>query len=203
MSEDECDPEMEEKMRRNPDLFSTCPRPKRLFCYDWAKSFVSPYVASAESTVNQILETVKLKPEEVVYDLGCGDGRFLIAAARSYNCRGIGVDLDEGLVELARSTAEEAGVSELTDFKCMDLNELQLDGADVIVMFLLPVAIKGLEERILQHLLHNPGAAVVSVLWEVPGCTELERVHCQGAQGQSFRVYSLNRCLARAESAVF
>eukprot|EP00959_Pyramimonas_sp_CCMP1952_P475470 9504185-Pyramimonas_sp.AAC.2 len=256
----ECDPELEEKMRRNPELFSTSPVPKRLFCYDWANGFLSPFVASAESTVKRILKTVRepsvdlvnLKADDIVYDLGCGDGRFLIAAAQGYNCRGIGIDLDEGiiqrkvdtcttvmayprtcmssfrcvsvgvsrsnrvftfvidisqdtagcnkrltgLVSQARALAKEAGVSEQTEFKCMDLREMQLEGADVIVIFLLPVAISGIKERLVKYLRDNPEAAVVSVLWELPGCADLEMAHCQGAQDQWFRVYSANRRLA-------
>src|SRR6202008_504436 len=75
------------------------------------------YVATPHEVVDRMLYEAKVKATDVVYDLGCGDGRMVIAAAKQYGTRGVGVDLDPARIREARANAKAAGVDKLVTFK--------------------------------------------------------------------------------------
>lgn len=108
--------------------------------------------------VNKILELAKAGPGDVVVDLGSGDGRMVIGAAR-HGARGIGVELNTDLVKLSRSNAEKEGVADRTRFLSQDLFDFDLNQASVITLFLLP----GINMRLRPGILNlKPGTRVVS-----------------------------------------
>jgi SAM-dependent methyltransferase len=124
-----------------------------------------PYAATRPETIALMLDMAGVGPDDHVIDLGTGDGRILIAAARDRGARGLGVDIDPVLVRRARSAAERAGVADRVRFEVADLFETPLGEADVVTMFLLPEVNLRLRPRLLAEL--RPGARVVSHVFDM------------------------------------
>jgi SAM-dependent methyltransferase len=120
----------------------------------------TPFVVSPDEVVERMLRFAEPKAGERLVDLGSGDGRIVIEAAKRYGARGLGVDIDPRLVQLARERAKEAGVEALTRFEVQDLFETDLRGVGVVTMYLLPEVNRKLVPRLLDQL--KPGARVVS-----------------------------------------
>jgi SAM-dependent methyltransferase len=110
--------------------------------------------------VDAMLALARVAPGDVVYDLGSGDGRIPIAAARRYGVRAVGVELDARLVERARCNARAAGVAHLVEFRQEDLFATSLHEATVVTLFLFPEAAARLRPKLVAEL--APGARVVS-----------------------------------------
>lgn len=120
-----------------------------------------PYVASPMEVVHAMLEMAKTGKGDVVYDLGCGDGRIVIAAVRDHGAaRGVCVEIDPLLVEEAREHAREAGVEDRIRFIEGDLFEVDLSPATVVTLYLLPDVNLRLRPKLLREL--RPGSRVVS-----------------------------------------
>ena len=119
-----------------------------------------PFVVSPLEVVDRMLRLAEPKPGELLIDLGSGDGRIVIEAAKRYGARGLGVDLDAALVARAKDHAQRAGVESLAQFEVRALFETDLRGASVVTMYLLPEFNLKLMPRLLQDL--KPGARVVS-----------------------------------------
>jgi precorrin-6B methylase 2 len=120
-----------------------------------------PYVPTPQVVVNQMLELAKVSGDDVLYDLGSGDGRIPISAAQKYNVRrGTGVELDPELVEESRANAESAGVSDRVQFLQQDLFKTDLSDATVVTLYLLPNVNLELRSKLLREL--KPGTRIVS-----------------------------------------
>lgn len=119
-----------------------------------------PYVPTPENVVEEMLRLARPTASDVVYDLGCGDGRILIAAATTYGARGFGVDIDPLRVREARENAEKAGVSLLVTFREGDLFQTDLRKATVVTLYLLPSVNLRLRPKLFEEL--APGTRVVS-----------------------------------------
>ncbi len=98
----------------------------------------TPYVQTPQVVVDAMLETAKVSKNDYVIDLGSGDGRMVITAAKKIGARGFGVDLDKRLVALANNNARKAGVADRAKFYARDLFETDLSPASVITIYLLP-----------------------------------------------------------------
>lgn len=98
----------------------------------------TPYVQTPQNVVDAMLETAKVTDKDYVIDLGSGDGRMVITAAKKRGARGFGVDLDKRLVQLANANARKAGVADRAKFYARDLFETDLTPASVITIYLLP-----------------------------------------------------------------
>ena len=98
----------------------------------------TPYVQTPQNVVDAMLETAKVTSKDYVIDLGSGDGRMVITAAKKRGARGFGVDLDKRLVRLANDNARKAGVADRAKFYARDLFETDLSPASVITIYLLP-----------------------------------------------------------------
>lgn len=96
------------------------------------------YVPTPHFVVDVMLKMAKVTSKDIVYDLGCGDGRILIEAAKTYNARGVGFDVDPKRLMEARSGAGKAGVVDRIDFRLEDLFEADISKATVIAIYLLP-----------------------------------------------------------------
>lgn len=96
----------------------------------------APYITTPEPVVRAMLELANVGPRDNVYDLGCGDGRIVITAARERGARGVGVDIDEDLIERARVHARQAGVADRVRFERGDLFALSLRDASVVTLYL-------------------------------------------------------------------
>lgn len=119
-----------------------------------------PYVPTATPVVNKMLEMADVDGDDLVYDLGSGDGRIVIQAAKRYGARGVGIEIDPELVEKARAKARAAGVSDRVQFRQADLFETDFSDATVVTMYLLPSVNKELRPQLFEQL--APGTPVVS-----------------------------------------
>lgn len=97
-----------------------------------------PYVPTPQTVVDEMLKLAAVTSNDVVYDLGCGDGRIVITAAKKYGARGVGVDLDPERVKEANANAVTAGVTDRVKFLAQDLFETDLKEASVVTLYLLP-----------------------------------------------------------------
>jgi SAM-dependent methyltransferase len=118
------------------------------------------FVASDLQVVTAMLDAAQVGPGDVVYDLGCGDGRIVIAAASRYGARGVGVDLDPERIREARANAVRAGVADRVTFLQQDLFATDVSGATVVALYLLPDLNLRLRPKLLREL--RPGSRVVS-----------------------------------------
>jgi SAM-dependent methyltransferase len=119
----------------------------------------APYIPSPRATVDEMLRLAAVGPGDIVYDLGAGDGRVVIAAAKKLGARGVGVEIDARLVALARRNAELAGVSDRVRFLQQDLFATSLRDATVVALYLSP----NLNEKLRPTLLAlAPGTRIVS-----------------------------------------
>jgi SAM-dependent methyltransferase len=118
------------------------------------------YVATPHDIVDRMLYEAKVRTGDVVYDLGCGDGRMVIAAAKKFGTRGVGIDLDPARIKEARANAKAQGVDQLVTFRVADLFEADLREATVVMLYLLPEVNRRLKPKLFAEL--RPGARVVS-----------------------------------------
>ena len=123
-------------------------------------SIQTPYVTTPLDVVHQMLQVAGVRKTDVLYDLGCGDGRIVIAAARKFGARGVGIDLNPERIREARDNARQAGVSHLVEFRQGDLFDADLSEATAVALYLLPTVNLELRPKLLREL--RPGARVVS-----------------------------------------
>lgn len=119
-----------------------------------------PYVPTPNEVVDEMLKVAHVGKNDVVYDLGCGDGRIVIAAAQKYGARGIGVDLSEERIKECNENARKAGVTDRVKFLRQDLFETDLKDATVVTLYLLPHLNERLKPKLFSEL--KPGTRVVS-----------------------------------------
>jgi SAM-dependent methyltransferase len=118
------------------------------------------FVATDLEVVRAMLTLARVTPDDVVFDLGCGDGRIVIAAAKEFGARGVGVDLDPRLIQEARARAERAGVGDRVTFRVEDLFATDLSAATVVTLFLSPELNARLRPKLVAEL--RPGARIIS-----------------------------------------
>jgi len=119
-----------------------------------------PYVPSKDATVEAMLKLANIQQSDVVYDLGCGDGRIVIGAARTYGARGVGVDINPERLAEGRANAALAAVEHLVRFEERSVAEIDFREATVVTLYLLPKVNMELRPRLLTEL--KPGTRVVS-----------------------------------------
>ncbi|HTX23176.1 MAG TPA: class I SAM-dependent methyltransferase [Steroidobacteraceae bacterium] len=117
--------------------------------------------------VTPMLELAGVKARDVVYDLGSGDGRIAIAAAKRFGAQGVGIEIHAGRVAQATLNAQQAGVADRVRFMRQDLFEADLRPATVVTLFLLPEANVMLRPKMLREL--APGSRIVSYIHEMGG----------------------------------
>jgi SAM-dependent methyltransferase len=121
---------------------------------------LAPYIATPEDVVERMLAFAEVGKSDVVYDLGSGDGRIPIAAAKKHGARGVGIETDPKLVELSRANARAAGVESLVEFRLEDALKADVSDATVVTLFLLPSSNARLRPLLLKQL--KPGARIIS-----------------------------------------
>ncbi|WP_019140996.1 class I SAM-dependent methyltransferase [Noviherbaspirillum massiliense] len=119
-----------------------------------------PYVPTPRPIVDRMLDMAKVGKNDVLYDLGCGDGRIVITAAKERGARGIGIDLNPQRIEEAKANAQAAGVSNKVKFMVGDLFKANFADADVVTLYLLPSVNRELRPQLWKQL--KVGARVVS-----------------------------------------
>lgn len=119
-----------------------------------------PYVPTDQEVVEAMLDLAEVNENDVVYDLGCGDGRIVITAAKKYGARGTGVDIDPERISEANENAEAAGVTDKVNFIQGDLFETDFSEASVVTLYLLSSVNMKLRPILLDQL--KPGTRIVS-----------------------------------------
>ena len=127
----------------------------------------APFVTTPEDVVERMLALAGTGPADYVIDLGSGDGRIVIAAARLHGARGLGVEIDGKLVQVSRENAKHAGVSSLAQFEERDVLLSDLSRATVVTIYLLPSLIDRLQPKFLDEL--RPGTRIVSHAFAMKG----------------------------------
>ena len=118
------------------------------------------FVGTPQPIADAMLKLARVTPGDVVYDLGSGDGRIVVLAAQKYGARGVGIELDAGLVAISRQVAREGEVEDRASFVQGDLFAADLSKATVVTLWLSETVNARLEEKLKREL--RPGARVVS-----------------------------------------
>ncbi len=131
-----------------------------------AETVQAPYVPTPHDVVREMLRMARVEEGDLVYDLGCGDGRIVVAAARDFGARAVGFEIDPELVAEARAQIWEAGVEHLARVEQRDIFELDLRPASVITLYLLQIV----NDRLVPQLSElAPGSRVVSHQYRLRG----------------------------------
>jgi len=121
---------------------------------------VVPYVPTGPETVSAMLKLAGVGKDDLVIDLGCGDGRIVIAAAKEYGAHGIGVDIDPQRIKEAKENAAREGIANLVEFRVGDMFDADIRKATVVTLYLLPSVNMKLRPKLWRDL--KPGTRVVS-----------------------------------------
>ncbi len=137
-----------------------------------------PYVPTPEPVVEKMLEMARVGPSDVIYDLGSGDGRIVIAAAKKYGARGIGVEIDPQMVGEARDNAKAAGVADRVEFREGNLFEMDFRDATVVTLYLQRPLNLRLRPKLLREL--KPGTRIVSHSFDMGDWAPQETARIEG-----------------------
>jgi len=142
---------------------------------------LAPFVPTPQSVVEMMLTMAEITKDDIVYDLGSGDGRIVITAAKKHGAKGVGFEIDDDLIQEAREKARKEGVSHLVDFRKQDVMTVDLSPATVVTLYLLPEANLRLRPRILSQL--RVGARVVSHNYDMGDWAPLRATEVRDAEG--------------------
>jgi predicted RNA methylase len=134
--------------------------------------YIAPYVPSPPQVIRQMLVLAELKPREVFFDLGAGDGRTVIMAAKDFGARAVGVELREDLVKKALSTIYENGLQDRVTIVNGDMFNVDLTSADVVFLYLTTSANEKVKPKLEAEL--KQGVRVVSHDYEIVGWKPLK-----------------------------
>jgi SAM-dependent methyltransferase len=137
------------------------------------------FVPTPHEVVAEMLKMAEVTKDDVVYDLGCGDGRIVIAAAKQYGARGVGVEIDPELIKVCQEKARKAGVTDRVRFLLKDLFETDIREATVVALYLTPELNLQLRPKLFHEL--KPGTRIVSHDfdmgdWKPDGMREMRNV---------------------------
>jgi len=131
---------------------------------------LAPYLATPIEVARKMLEIGKVQSTDILYDLGCGDGRIVNLAAKEYGSRGVGIDLDPAMIRRAEAGAKKSSVLERVEFRVEDIMKTDFSVATVIVIYLLPESNALLIPLFERQL--KPGARIISHNYNIPGWEE-------------------------------
>ena len=127
---------------------------------DFESKKIVPFVPTPQEVVDKMLETAQVQKGDVVYDLGSGDGRIVITAARKYGVRAVGFEIDPDLIKKSRENIRKEGLQQLAEIRQQDILTVDVSGATVVTMYLLPDVNLQLRPTLLRQL--KPGSRIVS-----------------------------------------
>lgn len=149
------------------------------------------YEPTPMPVVRALLELAEVGPEDLVFDLGSGDGRIPIAAAKEFGARGVGIEIDRALVRQAQANAREAGVDDKVEFRAADMYAADVRSATVVTLFLHPGPNLKLRDKLRSDL--RPGARVVSYVWDMGSWTPIQARRVNEHQIFLWRIPSARR----------
>jgi SAM-dependent methyltransferase len=138
------------------------------------------FIPTPPEVVDAMLSLADLSENDVLYDLGCGDGRIVIAAAQRYNIRAIGIDIDPVRIEEAVKASQRAGVSDRVQFRQQDLFECDFDEATVVILYLLPHLNLKLRPQLYRQL--KPGSRIISRDFDMDDWQPDRRIDIQASE---------------------
>jgi SAM-dependent methyltransferase len=124
-----------------------------------------PFVATSNEVAAAMLRLAGVTARDVVYDLGCGDGRIVLMAAQEHHAHGVGIDINPDLIQRARIQADQVGLGTSVRFEVQDLFETDLHDATVVALYLIPSMNARLRPKLLKEL--KPGSRIVSHNWSM------------------------------------
>jgi SAM-dependent methyltransferase len=135
-----------------------------------------PFVRTTPEVIDRMLELARVKPGDIVYDIGSGDGAIIIQAARKYGVKGVGIEIDQDLVLKARNNAYRENVEHLVEFRAQDAFAADVSPATVVTLYMLPEFNAKLRPILERQL--RPGTRVVSHDYPIEGwvADRIERV---------------------------
>jgi ubiquinone/menaquinone biosynthesis C-methylase UbiE len=153
---------------------------------DYRKN-LAPYVGSPEHAVDKMLAVANLKPGEVIYDLGCGDGRILIAAASKYKAKGVGIEISDHLARTAAERVKKAGLQNQVKIIHGDFMKTDLSDANVVTLYLATAANDTVRPNLERYL--KPSTRVVSYDYPIPGWKPIETSETEGSFNAVHTIY--------------
>lgn len=154
---------------------------------DEFKNNLAPNVGSPEQAIDRMLEIAKLKPGETLYDLGCGDGRILIAAAKQYKVKAVGIEISSRLARIAAANVEDEGLSKRVKVIHGDFMRADLSAANVVTLYLATTANDTLRPNLERFL--KPKTRVVSYDYPIAGWTPIATSATEGHYGDAHTIY--------------
>jgi len=150
---------------------------------------LAPWVPTPQPVVDRMLELAALSSRDVLYDIGCGDGRIVITAARRYGARGVGIDIDKEMIGRSERNAAAAGVERQVKFIAMDATKADISEATVVSLYLLPES-NALMRPILENQL-RPKSRVVCHNYAIPGweAKETRTETLEDENGEKHHIY--------------
>jgi len=150
---------------------------------------LAPWVPTPQPVVDRMLELAALSSKDVLYDIGCGDGRIVITAARRYGTRSVGIDIDPAMIEESERNARAAGVEGQVKFIAMDATKADISEATVVSLYLLPES-NALMRPILEAQL-RPKSRVVCHNYAIPGweAKEVQTETLEDENGEKHHIY--------------
>lgn len=139
----------------------------------------TPFVSTTPNVVTGMLRLAAPKSEDIIYDLGCGDGRIIIAAAKRYSIHGVGIDINPDRIREARANARFAGVDRLVSFEEGDLFETDLRRATIVTLYLLHDVNLKLRPKLQREL--PPGARIVAESFDLGDWKPAKKEKIDGA----------------------
>jgi SAM-dependent methyltransferase len=153
-----------------------------------APQSLAPYASTPEDVVDRMLALAGTTREDVVYDLGCGDGRIPIAAAKTYGARGVGIDIDPRRIEESRANAKAAGVEGLVEFRIEDALTTDVSPATIVTLYMLASGNAKLRPILTRQL--RPGARIVSHAFSMGPAWPAEKIdRFVSARGDEVTLY--------------
>jgi ubiquinone/menaquinone biosynthesis C-methylase UbiE len=144
------------------------------------------FVPTPPSAVERMVEMAEIRPGDLVYDLGCGDGRIVIAAAKQQKIKAVGVDIDPERVAESRENVRTAGLESLVEIRQADVFDLDLSEADVVFLYLTP----RLNARLMPQLRKlKPGARIISYEFDMGNAKPVELVREKFDQYGEQKIY--------------
>jgi cyclopropane fatty-acyl-phospholipid synthase-like methyltransferase len=152
---------------------------------------IAPFVASPVSVVRKMLECAELKPGEVLYDLGCGDGRIVITAAEEFGAKGVGVDINKRLVQEARKKVKSLDLADDVQIIHGSIFDIDLRPADVVTMYLTTGANEKVRPKLEQEL--KSGARVVTHDFSIPSWQNARNLKFkEGYRSHTIHIYVMD-----------
>jgi 16S rRNA A1518/A1519 N6-dimethyltransferase RsmA/KsgA/DIM1 with predicted DNA glycosylase/AP lyase activity len=139
------------------------------YSQQFSKDSLAPYIPSPQVVVDRMLEAARVKPGEMVYDLGSGDGRIVITAAQKFHARAVGVELRADLCKSTQARIRSLGLEDRVTLIHGNLLKVDLSAADVVTLYLLTSSNERLRPNLEKYL--KPGSRVVSNDFEIQGWT--------------------------------